>query len=781
MAEDSRPVVLNVDDSDSGRYLLTRLLTKEGYSVVEARMGQEALQLAERKPDIVLLDINLPDMTGLEVCRRLRAGANTNDIPVIHVSATAVSDADRIAGLECGADAYLVHPVEPGLLIATIRSMLRVRIAEKQARAAAGQWQTTFDSVRHGICLLDAEGRVIRANAAATEILGRTVEEVVGSTYRDVFRDEPAPEGGWPFERARVSGKREETELEARGRWYQITIDPLFGQNGTFAGAVRNIIDITDRKRHETEREQLLRQIESERARQEAVLQQMPAALIIAEAPSGRHVMSNEQVARMAHGPSKPAENIEEYGKLWKLTRPDGRPYPPEDLPLARAILKGEVITNEEMEFQRGDGTKGRMLASAAPVRDHNGFIVAGVLAMQDISERKQLEDQFRQSQKMEAIGRLAGGVAHDFNNLLTIMGGYGQMILDGLDPNDPLRKDLEAITEAAGRASALTKQLLTVSRRQVVQPKVFDLNRLIARMNRMLRRVIGEDVELSTILKSDRSRIKADPGQIEQVILNLAVNARDAMPKGGKLTIETADVEIGEAPPGAAALQRGRYVLLAVGDSGTGMPPEVMAHVFEPFFTTKPKGKGTGLGLSTAYGIVKQAGGEIVVDSEAGRGSTFRIYLPGVERSSERAAEVVTEVTQARRGTETILLVEDENDVRRLTAEMLARQGYNVIEAASGHDALRAWDSSGSGIDLLLTDIVMPKMSGQELAQHLRNFRPDLKIMYMSGYTDDVVASHGSIEATTLLLQKPFTSDTLARMVRHVLDMENQRTADGR
>jgi two-component system, cell cycle sensor histidine kinase and response regulator CckA len=386
----------------------------------------------------------------------------------------------------------------------------------------------------------------------------------------------------------------------------------------------------------------------------------------------------------------------------------------------------------------------------------------------QDASARKALEERSGQSQRMEALGRLAGGVAHDFNNLLTIIGGYSNMVLDGLDAKNPLRKEVEPIAEAAERASALTRQLLAFSRRQLLQPKIVDLNRLITKMNKMLRRVIGEDIELKLALRPDVGRIKADPGQIEQVIMNLAVNARDAMPSGGALSVITENREV-VSGDGSPDLAEGSYVLLSISDTGTGMDPYTRAHIFEPFFTTKAKGKGTGLGLATVYGIVKQAGGDIQVDSEPGKGSWFRIYLPRT-RKAPKGQRTETH-RRPRRGSETILLVEDEPGVRTLAREMLARLGYRVLEAPDAAAALAVWDGAQKPIDLLLTDVIMPHVSGLELAEKLTALRPGLKVLYISGYTDEVIARHGVVQDGALLLQKPFSRKELGLKVRAILD----------
>jgi len=385
--------------------------------------------------------------------------------------------------------------------------------------------------------------------------------------------------------------------------------------------------------------------------------------------------------------------------------------------------------------------------------------------------ERKSLEEQLRQSQKMEAIGKLAGGVAHDFNNLLTIIKGYSQLSLAELKEGDPLRGSMKEINEAADRAAGLTRQLLAFSRRQILEVKVLDLNALIKNLEKMLRRMIGEDIELRTLLSDDLGRTQADPGQIEQVIMNLAVNSRDAMPGGGKLTIETSNVELDKAyAKKHIAVKPGPYMMLSVSDTGVGMTPEVRERIFEPFFTTKGRDKGTGLGLSTVYGIVKQSGGNIWVYSEVGKGTTFKIYLPRVDEPAEEL-RVKKETKELPFGNETILLVEDDASVRKLAIKILKRQGYEILEAADGDGALEICKGLEKPVHLLLTDVVMPGMSGRQVADKLREVRGDFKVLYMSGYTDNAISLHGILEEGLEYIQKPFTVESLARKVREVLD----------
>jgi two-component system cell cycle sensor histidine kinase/response regulator CckA len=512
----------------------------------------------------------------------------------------------------------------------------------------------------------------------------------------------------------------------------------------------------------------LVRARRAERARRDyqTVLDQMPAGVIMAEAPSGALVMANKGVESIFRGPFRMGGGIEDYLQ-YPASRPDGRVYRPEEHPLARTISTGEAIVDEEMEFVRADRTRASTVASSSPIRNGAGSIVAGVLTLHDVSGRNRLEQQLRHAQKMEAMGRLAGGVAHDFNNLLTVIGGYGQMVRDSLDSNDIRRKDMEAILEASARASDLTRQLLTFSRRQLAEPRVLDLNRQVSRIERSLRHAMGEGIELVTSLKANPARVKGDPDQIHQVLLNLAANARDAMPKGGRLTIETALLDAGTIASGQ--LEPGQYVALTMTDTGAGMSAETQSHLFEPFFTTKAKGRGTGLGLSTVYGIVKQNGGEIVVESEMGRGTAVRIYFPLAQERAKTAGGAARRPT-ADAGTETILLADDDAEVRRIAKEMLTRQGYLVLEAVSGAEAVRLCESRQGIVDLLLTDVTMPGMSGPELAAALKAARPGLKVLYTSGYSEKVLGQYG-VTAEAAFIRKPFTPQWLARAVRSLLD----------
>jgi len=421
-----------------------------------------------------------------------------------------------------------------------------------------------------------------------------------------------------------------------------------------------------------------------------------------------------------------------------------------------------------DLAGRRRDGAEFPVEVSLSYVAlDDELFAIAFVT---DITERKKLEEQLMHSQKMEAIGRLAGGVAHDFNNMLMVISGYNRMILDQLSPLDPLRGLHEEIMKAADRAGALTNQLLAFSRRQMMQPRTIDVNSLVTNSEKLLRRLIGEDVELVLRLKSDAGAIKADPSLIEQTIFNLAVNSRDAMPHGGRITVETSEAHLDETyartHPG---VQPGHYVMIAVSDNGAGMDAETRRRIFEPFFTTKETGKGTGLGLAMVYGTVKQSGGDIWVYSELGKGTTFKLYFPRVADSTRETPG--SEAVRAQGGHETILVVEDEDGVRTLLVRMLEQQGYKVLQAQHPDEAMELCEKQGQLISMLITDVVMPQMSGKQLAQELVRLRPQLKVLYMSGYTENTVGHHGVLDAGVEFLVKPFSREALARKVREILD----------
>ena len=538
--------------------------------------------------------------------------------------------------------------------------------------------------------------------------------------------------------------------------------------------------DITDQKRFE---ESLRRS----KDQMEAVLRAVTDALVVSDA-AGRVVYATDAAARLfgydssqdlLHAP------LEELAESMHAQDEDGQ-YSVWPRPFPGPHGEGRVLCLKPKGGRRavargGSDQERWVVANTARVMDGEGRVHLIIASAYDITERKRAEMalkhselQLRQSQKMEAVGRLAGGVAHDFNNLLTAINGYSELLEKSLEEKHPLQETVHEIRRAGERAATLTRQLLTFSRRQLPSNRLLDLNEVVADIRQMLGRLIGEDIHLRTVMDAS-ARIHADPGQMEQLLLNLALNARDAMPTGGTLSIRTSTVFLEEGETGALfAVVPGRYVKLTVSDSGIGMDEEVKAHLFEPFFTTKPVGQGTGLGLSTVYGIVKAAGGNLSVASELGRGTTFYIYLPVVEPQRAVVEEPGTDQipihTQSEPGRETILLVEDEDMVRRLIGQVLLNHGYRVIEAESGTEALEAVARHQGHIDLLLTDVVMAGMSGRELSEKLIALLPDLKVLYMSGYTDDAILRHGVFNKGTAFLGKPFSPGVLVRKLNEVL-----------
>ena len=443
------------------------------------------------------------------------------------------------------------------------------------------------------------------------------------------------------------------------------------------------------------------------------------------------------------------------------------------------ASIEGcEGVENFELQGRRGDGALIWVNLGVRAEQDARGQVLHYEWSVADITERKRLESELRQAQKLEAIGQLAGGVAHDFNNLLTVITGRSHLALGQLPADHAIRRHIDLIQTTAERAAALTRQLLAFSRKQVLESKVLDVNAVVTGLAPMLRRLIGEDLDFAVVPAPELGCVKADPSQLEQVILNLSVNARDAMPQGGRLTIETANVELDEAYTRRhLAASAGHFVMLAITDTGHGMDAAVKARIFEPFFTTKEPGKGTGLGLATVFGIVKQSGGSIEIYSEPGQGTTFKVYLPRVDEAVDRTAAVAAPTLA--RGSETILLVEDDEEVRALARETLDGHGYAVIPAAAPAEALRLAGSHSGPIHLLVTDVVMPQLSGRGLAEQLTPDHRDLRVLYMSGYAGDAVVRHGVLEEGTAFLQKPFTPDALLRKVREVLDQAASRPAE--
>jgi PAS domain S-box-containing protein len=664
----------------------------------------------------------------------------------------------QISGTEVWFDGS-VSPMSKDSVVWIARDITERKRAEAELRGSEAQYRRLLDTTYEGVLMFDSEMRITYVNQRLTGMLGVSAEEMIGGSAQEFVSETSRAdvESRWQHRAVNI---KEQYDLRLRSKdgasdlWVIVSATPIWGDNGEFIGSLSMLTDITERKMAE----EALRQSE-ERYR-----------LLFERNPQSMWVFDLETLAFLEVNDAA----IHHYGyareEFLAMTIKDIRPA--EDVPNLLANVSGVTPQHDEAgvwKHRKKDGTVIDVEITAHELTYYGR--PAQIVLAYDVTERRSLEEQLRQSQKLEAVGQLAGGVAHDFNNLLTVITGYSDLSLRRLDKNNPLRSNLEEIKKAGERAASLTRQLLAFSRKQVLQPKVLQLNAIVADVDKMLRRLIGEDIDPLTVLEPSLGQIKADPGQIEQVLLNLAVNARDAMPQGGKLTIETQNVYLdNQYARWDTAIQPGDYVMLAVSDTGCGIDAETQMRMFEPFFTTKEQGKGTGLGLSTVYGIVKQSGGHLWVYSEVGKGTTFKIYLPRVDGDTERDEPRTTQA-ELPQGREMVLLTEDEEQVRQMIRTILEMGGYRVLEAASGEEAIAIYKQHEGQIDLVMTDVVMPKMSGRELAQSLEIFHPGIKVLYMSGYTDDAIVRHGLLDQEIAFLQKPFTPDALMRKVREVLD----------
>ena len=652
--------------------------------------------------------------------------------------------------------------------VIVLRDITEHRRVEELLQEGRKELQTIIDSVPALVFYKDKTNRLVRVNRPFSEAMGMPKKEMENRICSELWPE--TGEGYWLDDREVIESghpKRNiiETVKTAQGtRWLQTDKIPYLDEGGNVVGIIGFSVDITERKRAE----EALRESEEHFRR---FIENVPVG-VYRTTPDGRVLMANPALLRMLGYDSwqeLASRNLE--GDSFEAGYPRSA--------FREQIEREGEVGGLEAAWKRRDGSVVFVRESARTFRTDAGRVLYYDGIVEDVTERRRLEEQLRQAQKMEAVGRLAGGVAHDFNNLLTIIIGYSDLLLEKLSACDGMRPPVEEIKKAADRAASLTRQLLAFSRKQMLQPQLLDLNRLLTNVDEMLRRMIGEDIELVTHLPSGLGRVKADPGQIEQVIMNLAVNARDAMPQGGQLTLEAANVELDSSYVSShESVLPGHYVMIAMSDTGIGMDAETQAHIFEPFFTTKGQGKGTGLGLAMTYGIVRQSEGHIWVYSEPGKGTTFKVYLPRIDQAVEVIAPTNAPVDKLSLGCETILLVEDEEAVCSLVRGVLESRGYDVLEAKGAYDALEIGGRHKKHIHLLLTDVVMPQVSGRELAEHLAPLNPETKVLYMSGYADHAVVHHGLLEPGTVFLQKPFTPDALARKVREVLDgVGGQRT----
>jgi two-component system cell cycle sensor histidine kinase/response regulator CckA len=777
MLASARERILLVDDEPQMLVALEDLLS-ENYSVLTSDSGERALDLMAANRDIAVLitDQRMPSMNGDELLTR--AGQSSDATRILITGYAELSGVIR--AVNAGKIfAYLTKPWnEDELLIQVRRGVEHFRLARELGRERQ-LLQDLMDGVPDGIFFKDTNLRFLRVNRAFAAAAGVVSPEVVvGKRLTEILPG--ARSEATEAEEAALLARGEETRDVLHSwpgageqRWFSDTKASLRDFRGAVIGLVGISREVTDRVRTN----EALRRSEQRLGEQGRVLHSILAgmgdgAVVIDQA--GKFLLFNPRAERiLGFGAREVTPGA--FGEIYGLRdRETAAIVRSEHDPLFRA-LSGEESTEAEL-LVRNERVKDTYVSvKATPLRDDSAAVVGSIGLFRDVTEQRRLERQLLQAQKMEAIGKLAGGVAHDFNNMLSVILSYSDLVLSQLKAADPLYDDIESIKRAGQRAAGLTRQLLAFSRQQVLALEVVDLNDVVGETERMLGRVFPASIQICAICAGDLARVRVDPGQIQQVLMNLAVNARDAMEHGGKLTIETANSVLdAEHPLPDHDVLPGHYVMLTVSDTGTGMDKQTQAKIFDPFFTTKEPGKGTGLGLATVFGIVKQSGGYISVHSEPGAGTTFKIYLPSTtDAPSQRA--MVTEPSTLR-GTETILVTEDQDEVRKVVRDILRLHGYQVIEARNGGEALLYYEKQGSGIDLLITDVIMPQITGPELVERLRQISPSLCVLYMSGYTDHGMVGRRTLEADLHFIQKPIVPATLLRRVREVLDAEAGR-----
>jgi two-component system, cell cycle sensor histidine kinase and response regulator CckA len=662
----------------------------------------------------------------------------------------------------------LLHQAVRGLLglvllfdIYTLYQQLQIHRMRRRLFEREEMFRLISENAADLIAVVDMEGRRIYNSLSYQKVLGYSAEELQSSMSLEQVHPDDRKHMKEAAEEARRTGIGRPLEYRIRhkdGSWrvFESTASVIRNSKGDAEKLVVVNRDITDRR---LAAEALRRSEASFRS----VVEDAPYGIYRASL-SGQLLMVNSTLEKMLAYDSQ--DDLLAANLATDIYRD-----PNEHHRLSEMFPRDRGFKDMEVEWKRKDGSFITVRCSGRPVQNEAGALAYLEVFAEDITERRVLEKQLRMAQKMEAIGRLSGGIAHDFNNLLGVIIGYSQVMKRSLGSTHSSYEHAEEIEKASQRAVSLTRQLLAFSRQQVLEPAILSLNALVADMEKMLPRLLGEDVKVDLNLDPVLGQVKADQSQIEQVLMNLAVNARDAMPGGGKLTVRTANADLDLAytrhHPGS---KPGRYVMLAVTDTGIGMDPETQAHIFEPFFTTKERDKGTGLGLATVYGVVKQSGGYIAVDSEKGKGASFSIFLPRVEQALE-ASEAASPKPLSVRGSETILMVEDAEPLRKLAHMFLKDNGYRVLTAADGEEALQVAKQHAAPIQLLLTDVVMPGINGRVLAERLGPWQPGMKVLYMSGYTDSFIAGHGVLEEGIHLLHKPFTEEALARKVREVLE----------
>jgi two-component system, cell cycle sensor histidine kinase and response regulator CckA len=676
-----------------------------------------------------------------ESVKNLETLRQTKDGRLIHVSIT-TSPIKDAAGTVVGASKVA-------------RDLTARKRTEEAQRATEGRYHALFDYAPDGILIADRDSNYLDANAAMCRMLGYSYRELVGLNASDIVTQPQIPQIRAALDTITTNRdyRREWQFRRKDGSVFPAEVIATAMPNGELLAMIRDV----------SERNQANEALRTAEERMRFALHNADAGIWDMDYTTG--VLRWSEILELQYG-LQPGTFGGTFEAFLDFVHADDRASLIETI--GAATKSGADFTTLH-RATRPDGTVRWLSGSGRVLLGEDGEPRRAVGISLDVTERRMLEEQYQQAQRMEAIGRLAGGVAHDFNNVLTAILGYCELLLTDFDPVDPRRADIEEIQKAGLRAAGLTRQLLTFSRKQIIEPTQLDLNAIVADIRPMIARLIGEDVEIVLRLGPELAAVKADRGQLEQILMNLAVNARDAMPKGGILTIETANVQLDEYCTSMHfPVRPGAFVVVTVSDTGTGMTPDVAARAFEPFFTTKEVGKGTGLGLATVHGIVTGSGGTVSLHSEVGRGTSVKVYFPRVE-AAERVAEAAP-VARPRAGAETVLVVEDADGLRELTKRLLERQGYTVLTAANAIEAVQQFERNAS-IDAILTDVVMPGASGPELTDALVKRRPALKVIYMSGYTEDAIVHHGVLKPGIAFLHKPFTSAALGRKIRETLE----------
>ena len=769
-----RETFLVVDDSQESLELFRAILTRNfpRARILTALGGVAGWEIAQREqPDLILLDVKMPDLDGFEFARRVRAHTVLATIPILMISGVVTDVQGRITGLEAGAESFLVKPFEPMELVAQVRALLRIRRSEEALRAHQGQleaelerrtqkvresehkFRMLFENSPDAVLVQDEHGIVLDVNLAACRLHELSREQLVGTHVSALVPPDRREQTTHDFSRWFLGGMQQTESVicTSSGKVVPVEIRARKIEYDGRPALLMQVRDLNERRRAEEERNRLILAIE-----------QSAEAIYITDAQGVIQYVNRafEQITGFTR-----AEALGRRPNLVRSGKHDAEFYQNMWTTLKHgSVWAGHVIN------KRKDGRLFQAELTVSPVRNPRGEVINFVAVSRDITREVELEGQLHQVQKMEGIGRLAGGVAHDFNNLLTSIMGFAHIVYDGLPEGSPLLQDTQEIIFAAERAAQLTRQLLAFSRKQVTQIQALNLNTILREMEHLLRRTLGEDIELSVNLDPNLGMCQGDIMQMQQVVLNLAVNARDAMPRGGHLEIRTSNVELDEIfCQSRVGIRPGGHVRLSVHDDGCGIPEEQRSHIFEPFFTTKEEGRGTGLGLSMVYAIVQQARGHIEFVSEMGRGTEFVVYLPHITAA---AATVTGEAPQrARGGSETILVVEDDELVRDLALRLLTSLGYRVLTASSAREAEAICRSYKSPLHLVLSDVVMPQMDGHTMVRNLQSFRHDFKVLYMSGFAGDTIAQHGLGNVNLNFLAKPFTRETMGAKVREILD----------